>query len=71
MLKPLSEFNSLPLGIFSLFFCRLQFFLKINFFENSFRNMTRVSNILDPDQAKLSVGPYLGPNCLQNLSADN
>ena len=28
-----------------------------------------MSNSLDPDQAKLSVGPDLGPNCLQKLSA--
>ena len=26
---------------------------------------------LDPDQARRSVGPDLGPNCLQKLSADN
>ena len=29
----------------------------------------RVSNSLDSDQARLSVGPDLGPNCLQKLSA--
>ena len=28
------------------------------------------SNSLDPDQARLSVGPDLGPICLQRLSAD-
>ena len=27
-------------------------------------------NSLDPDQARLLVGPDLGPNCLQRLSAD-
>ena len=26
---------------------------------------------LDPDQARHSVGPDLGPNCLQRLSADD
>ena len=31
--------------------------------------MIRVSNNLDPDQAGHSVGPDLGPNCLQKLSA--
>ena len=31
----------------------------------------RVSNSLDPDQAQNFVGPDLGPNCLQRLSADN
>ena len=29
-----------------------------------------MSNSLDPDQALNSVGPDLGPNCLQILSAD-
>ena len=32
--------------------------------------MIRVLNSLDPDQARLSVGLDLGPNCLQKLSAD-
>ena len=35
-----------------------------------FFNTTRVSNNLDPDQARHFVGPDLGPNCLQRLSAD-
>ena len=30
-----------------------------------------MSNILDPDQGRLFVGPDLGPNCLQRLSADD
>ena len=30
-----------------------------------------VSNGLDPDQDRHSVGPDLGSNCLQRLSADN
>ena len=29
-----------------------------------------MSNSLDPDQARHLVGPDLGPNCLQRLSAD-
>ena len=29
-----------------------------------------MSNGLDPDQARHSVGPDLDPNCLQRLSAD-
>ena len=28
-----------------------------------------MSNNLDPDQARHFVGPILGPNCLQKLSA--
>ena len=31
----------------------------------------RVSNSLDPDQDQQNVGPDLGPNCLQRLSADD
>ena len=30
--------------------------------------MIRVSNSFDPDQAQHSVGPDLGPICLQRLS---
>ena len=29
-----------------------------------------MSNSLDPDQDRHFVGPDLGPNCLQRLSAD-
>ena len=35
-----------------------------------FFNTIRVSNSLDPDQARHFVGPDLGPNCLQRSSAD-
>ena len=45
------------------------FFKKINFFIFFSRNTIRVSNGLDTDQAGSSVGPDLGPNCLQRLSA--
>ena len=41
------------------------------FSKNYFRNITRASNSLDPDQARRFVGPDLGPNCLQRLSADD
>ena len=46
--------------------CR--YFSKLHFFssKNSFRNKIRVSNSLDPD----SVGPDLGPSCLQRSAAD-
>ena len=30
-----------------------------------------MSNSLDPEQSRHFVGPDLGPNCLQRLSADN
>ena len=35
-----------------------------------FFNTIQVSTSLDPDQAEHFVGPDLGPNCLQRLSAD-
>ena len=48
------------MGNFSCFCCRLLTFFKIK----------RISNGLDPDQDRRSVGPDLDPNCLQMLSAD-
>ena len=58
------------LGIFSCF-CRLQMFFNIPFFSKySVKNNIRVSNSLDPDLARRSVGPDLGPNCLQRSLAD-
>ena len=30
-----------------------------------------MSNSLDPDDDQCSIGPDLGPNCLQRLSADD
>ena len=60
-------------GNFACFFvvCRLFFFFFFlkTFSKQSFRNNIRVSNSLDPDQARCFVGPGLGPNCLQKLSA--
>ena len=47
------------------------FFKNIFFWKISFRNMIRVSNRLDPDEARHFVGPDLGQNCLQRLSADD
>ena len=46
-------------------------FLKLTFAKKSFRNTIRVSNSLDPNQARRFVGPDLKPNCLQRLSADD
>ena len=61
------------LGNFSDFFvvCCCFCFSKLTYSKNSFRNTIRVSNSLDPDQARHFVGTDLGPNCLQMLSADN
>ena len=47
-------------------FFQIQFFLK-----KLFRNTIRVSNSWDPNQTRRFVGPDLGPNCLQKLSADD
>ena len=59
--------HSLPTQYFCMFFfCPLQNFSKINLF----RKFLRVSNSLDPGQARHFVGHDLGPNCLQKLSAD-
>ena len=44
--------------------CRLLIFSKSTFPKISFRTTIRVSNSLDPDQARQNVGPALGPNCL-------
>ena len=58
------------LGNFSCFCCRLLTFFKNGLFsKNSFKNTIRVSNCLDPDQDRQNVGPDLGPDCLQRLSA--
>ena len=47
-------------------------FFKIIFSKKKcIRNTIRVSNSLDPGQARRFVGPDLGPNCLQRLSADD
>ena len=55
-----------------MFICHLLiFFSKSTVLKNSFRSIIRVSNGLDPDQDRCSVGPDLNPNCLQRLTADN
>ena len=41
-------------------------FQNLIFLKTSFR-----TNSLDPDRARHNVGPDLGPNCLQSLSADD
>ena len=56
-----------------MLFCRLMIFFSNKVFENFFQ-IPSVSNSLDPltsDQAQHIVGPDLGPNCLQKLSADS
>ena len=58
------------LGNFSCFYCLLLTSIKIGFSRNSFRNTIRVANSLDQDQVPHSIGPDLGLNCLQRVSAD-
>ena len=41
------------------------------FSKFTFWNTIRVTNSVDPDQDRHSVGPDLVPNCLQRLSADD
>ena len=52
-------------------FCRLLIFSKLMFSKNSFRNIIRVSNSLDSNQAQIFVGHNLGPNSLQRKSAED
>ena len=54
----------------SLFFVN-DFFSKYFFSKISFRNTIRGSNSLYPHQVRHFVGPDLGLNCLQMLSADD
>ena len=58
------------LGNFFTIFLSSADFFKVKFSKSPFINITWVSNSLDPDQARHSVGPDLSPNCLQRLSAD-
>ena len=58
-------------NFFMLLLLSADFFSKLTFSKQSFRNTIRVSNCLDPDQDRLNVGPDLGPNCLKRLSTDN
>ena len=53
-----------------MFVSSADLFFKIIFSKITFINIFRVSNGLDPDQVRQSVGPHLGPNCLQRLSVD-
>ena len=54
-----------------MLFCCLLILLKSIFSGKKIRNTIRVSNSLDPDQARHFVGPDLGPNCFQRLSAND
>ena len=51
-------------GNFADFLSSVDVILKLTFSKKSFRNTIRVSNSLDPDQARCFIGPDLGGNCL-------
>ena len=53
------------------FLLSVKCFPKQNFSESSFRITIQLSNSLDPYQAQQNVGPDLGPNYFQRLSADD
>ena len=61
------------LSNYACFFVICGYFSEVNFFKTFFQEYLTisVSNSLDPDQARHFVGPDLGPNCLQRLSADD
>ena len=53
------------------YYDRRLIFYKISFLKISFRITIRAANSLDQDQARNFVGPDLGPNGLERLSADD
>ena len=57
------------LGNLFMLFPSADFFSKLLFFKKISRTLS-VSNSLDPDQDRHSVGPDLGPSSLQRLLAD-
>ena len=68
--KKFHPFNSACWVIFQAVIAVCWLFEKI-FLKNYFSNTIRVSNGLDPDQDWCSVGPDLGPNCLQRLLTED
>ena len=57
--------------IFHAFLSSADCFQNQHLLKKTFRNIIRVSNSLDPNQARRFVGPDLGQNCLQRFSADD
>ena len=53
------------------FLSSADFFSKLTFSKNSYRNIICMSNSLHPDQARPDVGIDLVANCFQSLSADD
>ena len=65
----LSKSSALLPTLFHAFLSSADFFS--TFSKKCFRNTSRVSNNLDPDQIRRNVGPGLCSNCLQRLSVDD
>ena len=63
MTKKHTGINRLHAGLFFMFLSSADFFQN----QNSFKNAISVSNILDQDPDRRSVGPDLDSNCLQRL----
>ena len=57
-------------GKFADFLPCADLFFKIDFFEKFFQEHHQSVKQLDPDLDRHYVGSDLGPNCLQQLSAD-
>ena len=68
---PELTFNPLTLCVHDLLSLADFFFQNQLFRKYYFMNTIRVSNSLDPDQARHVVRPDPGPDCLQRLSADD
>ena len=72
----MNEKHTIPdvktLSIFAYWVILHAFLTSAAFFQNQLlRNTIRVSNSLDPYQARQNVGPDMGPNCLQRLATDD
>ena len=59
------------LGNFSCVSSSADFFFSNHLLEKNISGIQSVSDSLDPDQIRHFVGPYLGSNYLQRLSADH
>ena len=58
-------------GYFFHFFCCLLIFFKIEIFKKNFQEYHRSIKQFGSKSGRHFVGPDLGPNCLQRLSADD
>ena len=60
------------LSNFSSFCCRMLTFFQNQLFQKILSGtLSECETVLDQDQDRQKVGPDLGPNCLQRLSAED